>query len=84
MQIISNMFLRNSSSLGRGVATYFTKDVLIKDNYFGRLEDVEGSIVSTKTKHLKEVALASGRVSPEDDYGFFMTGINIFEYRYKY
>ncbi len=59
MQIISNMFLRNSSSLGRGVATYFTKDVLIKDNYFGRLEDVEGSIVSTKTKHLKEVALAS-------------------------
>lgn len=77
MQIISNMFLRNSSSLGRGVATYFTKDVLIKDNYFGRLEDVEGSIVSTKTKHLKEVALASGRVSPEDDYGFFMTGINI-------
>lgn len=77
MQILSNMFLRDSSSLGRGVATYFTTDVVIKDNYFGRLEDVEGSIVSLETKHLKEVAIASGLVDPTLDYGYFMTGINI-------
>lgn len=77
MQILSNMFLRNSASLGRGVATYYTNDVIIKDNFFGRLEDVEKSIVSTETKKLKEVALNSGLVDIEEDYGYFMTGINI-------
>ncbi|MDE7263817.1 MAG: InlB B-repeat-containing protein [Anaeroplasmataceae bacterium] len=77
MQVLSNLFLRDSSSLGRGVATYYTTDVVIKDNFFGRLEDVEKSIVSSDTKRLKEVAVASGLVDPSIDYGYFMTGINI-------
>lgn len=77
MQVISNLFLRDAASLGRGVATYYTTDVVIQDNFFGRLEDVEQSIVSSNTKRLKEVALDSGLVDSSKDYGYFMTGINI-------
>lgn len=75
--ILSNMFLRDKNSLGRGVAIYKTKNALIQDNYFGILEDVEKSIVSEQTKALKRRVLDSGVVDTSSNQGYFMTAINV-------
>lgn len=75
--ILSNMFLRDKNSLGRGVAIYKTKNALIQDNYFGILEDVEKSIVSNQTKSLKRRVLDSGIVDTSSNQGYFMTVINV-------
>ncbi len=77
MTVESNMFLRDAQSLGRGIATYYSENVVIQDNYFGRLEDVESSIVSEKTKALKSTILSTNLIDEATDQGYFMTGINI-------
>lgn len=75
--ILSNMFLRDENSLGRGVSIYKTQNALIQDNYFGILEDVENSIVSDQTKDLKRRVLDSGLVDLTSNQGYFMTAINV-------
>lgn len=72
--IRSNLFLRDSNSLGRGVATYKTNNTVIEDNYFGILEDLDNSIVSFTTKSLSN-RLDKVKLS-NDNQGYFMTGIN--------
>ncbi|MCM1556198.1 MAG: InlB B-repeat-containing protein [Anaeroplasma bactoclasticum] len=75
--ILSNLFLRDSSSLGRGIGIYKTKNVIIKDNYFGLLEDVLTSIISDTTKALKEVVEAANILDNTSNQGYFMTAINV-------
>ena len=75
--ILSNIFLRDKNSLGRGVSIYKTQNAIIQDNYFGLLEDVENSIVSDQTKALKRRVLESGLVNTASDQGYFMTAINV-------
>lgn len=77
IDIISNLFFRDSSSLGRGIGLYKTQNAVIQDNYFGMLEDIDQSIVSAKTKALKQSVLSSGLLKQSSDQGHFMTGINV-------
>lgn len=76
INIKSNMFLRDSSSLGRGIGLYRTSGSTIQDNYFGILSDVDSSIVSDSTKSLKQKVLNLG-ILEEKNQGYFMTGINV-------
>ncbi len=75
--ITSNLFFRDENSLGRGIGLYKTKDSIIQDNYFGVLEEVDQSIVSSETKALKQEILALDLLDTTSNQGYFMTGINI-------
>lgn len=74
--IRSNLFFRDENSWGRGISIYYTENVLIEDNYFGILEDIDKSIVSPEAKTLKQEAIASGILSTTSNQGYFMTAIN--------
>lgn len=75
--INSNLFLRDEHSLGRGIGIYKTSNVVIEDNYFGLLEDIDQSIVSAKTKALKKKVLALKILDSTSNQGYFMTCINV-------
>ncbi len=77
IDILSNLFLRDAHSLGRGIGIYKTKDAVIQDNYFGLLEDIENSIVSDETKALKQLILSLHLLDENSNQGYFMTGINV-------
>lgn len=73
--IKSNIFLRDKLSLGRGIGLYKTSDCLIEDNYFGIVEDLEKSIVSSSVKAKK--TLIDTLVTTDSNQGYFMTAINV-------
>lgn len=76
-EISSNLFLRDEDSLGRGIAVYQSYDVVIKDNYFGCLEDLDSSIVSDSVKTLKNKLLKLDNFDFTLNQGYFMTAINV-------
>ena len=75
--ISSNLFLRDSTSKGRGIGLYNTYDFTVKDNYFGLIEDIDDSIVSEKVKSLKDKVLKLESYTSDSNQGYFMTCINV-------
>ena len=75
--ISSNLFLRDENSLGRGIAVYKSYDFTINDNYFGLIADIDNSIVSDKTKALKEKVIKLDSYNSNSNQGYFMTCINV-------
>ena len=73
--ISSNIFLRDSVSLGRGIGLYKSSNCLIENNYFGLIEDLSDSIVTQDVKAKK--SLIENLVNSNSNQGYFMTAINV-------
>lgn len=77
ISIHANVFLRDSTSLGRGIGLYKTENCEIYDNYFGMIENVKSSVISSETKLLLDKARTTNRLHETSNQGYFMTGINV-------
>ena len=71
-----NIFLRGKDYAGRGISTYATKDSLIKDNFFGKLDDKDKASKMLPVEVINKLNLINqtGKVSGEQ--GNFFTCIN--------
>lgn len=74
--IVSNLFLRDKNSLGRGIGLYKTTNSLVKDNHIGMLDEIDKSILTEDTKLLYD-KVKSLETYTGDNQGYFMTGINV-------
>ena len=71
-----NIFLRGKDFPGKGISTYATKDTIIRDNFFGKLEGMDDASTMLPNRVISKLNLINKTRDLSVEQGNFFTCIN--------